>query len=154
MTPSNACTTVMAIPRNAIAMRERIPIAIRTVSNKATLREAAYRAKVSSLPGPSRPAREKPELTPALRSVVRAQLQNLFVIESPFVSLILRKSTALARECLGYDLSVLQDEGVSGEFVAVVCGVGFPSEVGGVALDVFPELLEGQAGLPELFQQS
>src|SRR5258708_1551964 len=95
MKPSNACTTVIAIPRNTIAMRERIPIAIRTVSNKATLREAAYRAKLSSLPGPSRPAREKPELTPALRSVVRAQLQNRFVIESPFVAHIFKKSTAL-----------------------------------------------------------
>src|ERR1700738_4051303 len=95
MTPSNACTTVMAIPRNAIAMRERTRIAIRTVSNKAMLREAAYLAKLSSLPGPSRPAREKPELTPALRSVTRAQLQNRFVIESPFVVLILNKGTAL-----------------------------------------------------------
>src|SRR6266404_3486001 len=98
MTPSNACITVMAIPRNAIAMRERMPIAIRTASNKETLREAAYWAKLSYLPGPSRPAREKPALTPALRSVMRAQLQNRFVIEAPFVllsSLILR-STALA----------------------------------------------------------
>src|SRR5882762_3474206 len=95
MAPSNACTTVMAIPRNAIAMRDRMPIAIRTVSNKATLREAAYRAKLSSLPGPSRPAREKPALTPALRSVIRAQLQNRFVIESPFVALILNKTTGM-----------------------------------------------------------
>src|SRR6267154_1999570 len=83
MTPSAACTTVMAIPRNAIAMRERTLVAISTVSNKATLREAAYRAKLSSLPGPSRPVREKPALTPALRSVTRAQLQNRFVIEHP-----------------------------------------------------------------------
>src|SRR5258708_4480047 len=80
MTPSTACTTVMAIPRNAIAERERTPVAISTVSNKATLREAAYRAKRSSLPGPSRPAREKPALTPVLRSVTSAQLQNRFVI--------------------------------------------------------------------------
>src|ERR1700737_841394 len=84
----------MAIPRNAIAMRERTRIAIRTVSNKATLREAAYRAKLSSLPGPSRPAREKPALTPALRSVMREQLQNRFVIECPFVAFIANKSTA------------------------------------------------------------
>src|SRR5258706_2231781 len=77
----------MAIPKNAIAMRERMPIAIRAVSNKATLREAAYRAKLSSLPGPSRPAREKPALTPVLRSVTRAQLQNRFVIVSPFIAL-------------------------------------------------------------------
>src|ERR1700716_1976749 len=76
----------MAIPRTAIAMRERMPIAIRAVSNKATLREAAYRAKLSSLPGPSRDAVEKPALTPALRSVMRAHLQNRFVIESPFVA--------------------------------------------------------------------
>jgi hypothetical protein len=41
MTPSNACTEVIAIPRNAIAVRERTPIAITTVTNKATLREAA-----------------------------------------------------------------------------------------------------------------
>jgi hypothetical protein len=41
ITPSNACTAVMVIPRNTIAMRERTPIAIRIVSNKATLREAA-----------------------------------------------------------------------------------------------------------------
>src|ERR1700680_3859218 len=102
MTPSNACTTVMAIPRNAIAMRERMPIAIRTVSNKATLREAAYQAKLSSLPGPSRPATEKPALTTALRSVMRAQLQNRFVIGSPFVALVSSKSTAFglaARDC-------------------------------------------------------
>jgi hypothetical protein len=79
----------MAIPRNAVAMRERMPIAIRAVSNKATLREAAYRAKLSSLPGPSRAAVEKPALTPALRSVMMAQLQNRFVIESPFVALVL-----------------------------------------------------------------
>jgi hypothetical protein len=77
----------MAIPRNAIAMRERMPSAIKTVSNKAMLREAAYRAKLLSLPGPSRAAREKPALTPALRSVMRAQLQNRFIIESPFVAL-------------------------------------------------------------------
>src|SRR5258707_59871 len=88
MTPSDACTTVMAIPRNAIAMRERTLVAISTVSNKATLREAAYRAKLSSLPGPSRPAREKPALTPVLRSVTRAQLQNRFVIVSPFIALL------------------------------------------------------------------
>src|SRR3981081_1754679 len=87
MTLSNACNTVMAIPRNAIANRERTPIAISAVSNKATLREAAYRAKLSSLPGPSRPAREKPALTPVLRSVTRAQLQNRFVIVSPFIAL-------------------------------------------------------------------
>jgi hypothetical protein len=43
-------------------------------------------AKLSSLPGPSKPAREKPALTPALRSVMRAHLQYRFVIESPFVS--------------------------------------------------------------------
>src|SRR3982074_89698 len=77
----------MAIPRTAIAMRERMPTAIRAVSNKATLREAAYRAKLSSLPGPSRAAVEKPALTPALRTVMREQLQNRFVIESPFVAL-------------------------------------------------------------------
>src|SRR5882757_5123294 len=87
MTPSNACTTVMAIPRTAIAMRERTLVAISTVSNKATLREAAYRAKLSSLPGPSRPARANPALTPVLRSVTRAQLQNRFVIVSPFIAL-------------------------------------------------------------------
>jgi hypothetical protein len=56
-------------------------------TNKATLREAAYWAKLSSLPGPSRAAREKPALTPALRRVTRAQLQSRFVIESPFVAL-------------------------------------------------------------------
>jgi hypothetical protein len=77
----------MAIPRNAIATRERMPIAIRIVNNKATLREAAYRAKLSYLPGPSRPAREKPALRPALRSVERAQIKNRFVIESPFAAL-------------------------------------------------------------------
>ena len=49
-------------------MRERMPIAIRTVSNKAMLREAAYWAKLASLPGPSKPATEKPALTPALRA--------------------------------------------------------------------------------------
>jgi hypothetical protein len=35
----------------------------------------------------SRAAREKPALTPALMSVMRAQLQNRFVIKSPFVAL-------------------------------------------------------------------
>src|SRR5467141_5142344 len=83
MTPSNACTAVIAIPRNGIAGRERAPIAIRTVTNNATLREAAYRAKLSPLPKPSRPAREKPALTPALRSVRSAQTQNRFVIQPP-----------------------------------------------------------------------
>ncbi len=41
MTPSNACTTVMAIPKTGSAIRERTQIAMTTVSNKATLREAA-----------------------------------------------------------------------------------------------------------------
>jgi hypothetical protein len=85
----------MAIPRNAIAVRERMPSAIRTVTNKATLREAAYRAALSSPPGASRRVREKPALTLALSSVITAQLQNRFAIESPFVALIL-ESTALA----------------------------------------------------------
>src|SRR5258708_36843262 len=109
MTPSNTCTTVMTIPRNAIAMRQRMRIAIRTVSNKATLREAAYRAKLSSLPGPSRPTREKPELTPALRSVVSAQLQNRFVIESPFVVLILEKSAASVLQPGLYELRAMME---------------------------------------------
>jgi hypothetical protein len=81
-----------------------MPIAIRTDSNKATLREAAYRAKLSSLPGPSRPAREKPKLTPALRSVVRAQLQNRFVIESPFVALNLKKDYRIGLAARIYEL--------------------------------------------------
>src|SRR4030088_1212289 len=101
MTPSNAWTTVMAIPKNAIATRERMPIAIRAVSNKAMLREAAYRAKLSSLPGPSRAAVEKPALTPALRSVMRAQLQNRFVIESPFVALMQKAARGWGARLLG-----------------------------------------------------
>jgi len=59
----------------------------------------------------------------------------------------------LCRERLGHDLSVLHDEGVGAELEAVVRRLGLPHDVGGVAVDLLPEHLEGHPRFRELLEQ-
>ncbi len=59
----------------------------------------------------------------------------------------------LPRKRLGHDLSVLDDEGVGAELEAIVRRLGLPHDVGGIAVDLLPEHLEGHSRLRELLEQ-
>jgi hypothetical protein len=60
----------------AMPPRERNPRKIRTTNGMVMLRDIAYIAKVSWIPGPSRPATENDALTTALIAVMAAHNQN------------------------------------------------------------------------------
>ena len=60
----------------------------------------------------------------------------------------------LSRKCLGHDLSVLHDEGVGAELEAVVRRLGLPHDIGGIAVNLLPEHLEGYPRLRELLEQA
>src|SRR5271156_5569706 len=64
---------------------------------------------------------------------------------------VLRRN--LPRKSLGQNLSVLHDEGVGADFEAIVCCLGRPHDVGGVAGDLLPQQLEGHPRLLELLEQ-
>jgi hypothetical protein len=85
MTPSNACTRVIINARAAIPVVERMARQHSAAMRSAMLREAAYRATPSLL-GPSKLAIENPALTPALITVIMAQVQNCLVMEVSFDS--------------------------------------------------------------------
>src|ERR1700733_880029 len=59
----------------------------------------------------------------------------------------------LAREGLGDNFPVLHDEGVGADFEDVVCRLGFPHDVGGIAVHLLLEQIEGHAWLLKLLEQ-